>query len=83
MLEERNDIYSPHPPFSKQGYNKGTRVLTTFPPLFIYGNFSRHSRTANLADPGWILLNFEFSNPMMLHMKFDINRPTGLIDIHV
>ena len=27
--------------------NDGTRVVTTFLPLSVYGDFSRHSRAAN------------------------------------
>ena len=39
--------------------NEGTRVVTTFLPLKVYGDFSRHSRAANFAVRGLILMNFE------------------------
>ena len=39
--------------------NTGARVLTTFSPLYVYGDFFRRSRAANSAvlDPTWP--NFE------------------------
>ena len=39
--------------------NESTRVLTTFLPLKVYGDFFRRSRVANSADPCPILPNFE------------------------
>ena len=39
--------------------NESTRVLTTFLPLYVYGDFFRCLRAANSADPGQILPNFE------------------------
>ena len=39
--------------------NESTRVLTTFLPLKVYGDFFRRSRVANSEDPGPILPNFE------------------------
>ena len=35
--------------------NESTRVLTTFLPLQVYGDFFRRSRAANSVDPGPIL----------------------------
>ena len=42
-----------------QSKNELPIVLTTFLPLEVYGNFSRHSRAANSPDPGPILPNFQ------------------------
>ena len=42
-------------PFKKES----TRVLTTFLPLKVYGDFFRTSRATNSVDPGQILPNFE------------------------
>ena len=39
--------------------NESTRVLTTFLPLKVYGEFFRRSRAANSVDPGRILPNFK------------------------
>ena len=39
--------------------NESTRVLTTFLPLQVYGDFFRRSRVAKSVDPGQILPNFE------------------------
>ena len=39
--------------------NEITRVLTTFLPLGVYGDFFIRSRVANSADPGPILPNFK------------------------
>ena len=39
--------------------NKGSRVLTRFSPLKVYGNFFRRSRAANSAVLGRIWLKFE------------------------
>ena len=35
--------------------NEGTRMVTTFPPLSVYRDFSRHSRAANstVRSPVW------------------------------
>ena len=38
---------------------EAARVVTTFLPLEVYGNYYRHSRAANYAVPGPILLDFE------------------------
>ena len=38
--------------------NEGARVVTTFFPLYVYGDFSRHSRAANSAVLGPIWPNF-------------------------
>ena len=38
---------------------ESTRVVTTFLPLLVYGDFSERSRAANLKVPGQILPNFE------------------------
>ena len=38
--------------------NEGTRVVTTFLQLYVYGDFSRHSRAANSAAWGLIWQNF-------------------------
>ena len=39
--------------------NEGTRVVTTFLPLLVYGDFSKRSRAGNSYFPGPILPNFE------------------------
>ena len=39
--------------------NESARVLTTFLPLYVYGDFFRRSRVANSAEPCPILPNFE------------------------
>ena len=39
--------------------NQGTRVVTTFLPLYVYGDFPRLLRAANSEVPGQILPNFE------------------------
>ena len=39
--------------------NECARVVTTFLPLGVYGDFSRRSREANSAVLCWILPNFE------------------------
>ena len=39
--------------------NESVRVLTTLLPLYVYGDFFRHSRAANSKDPCLILLNFK------------------------
>ena len=39
--------------------NEGTRVVTTFLPLKVYGDFSKRSRAANSYVLNWILPNFE------------------------
>ena len=39
--------------------NKGSRVLTRFSPLKVFGIFFKHSRAANSAVRGRILLDFE------------------------
>ena len=40
------------------GYNEGTRVLTRFSPLLVYGNFFKHSRAAYSAALGRMGLKF-------------------------
>ena len=42
-------------PFEKEG----TKVIATFLTLYVYGDFSRRSRTANFTVPCRILPNFE------------------------
>ena len=37
----------------------GTRVVTTFLSLLVYGDFSKRSRAGNSEVPDWILLNFQ------------------------
>ena len=39
--------------------NEDTRVVTTFLPLYVYGDFSRRSRASNSSVTGRILSNFE------------------------
>ena len=39
--------------------NEDTRVVTTFLPLYVYGDFSRRSRASNSSVTGRILPNFE------------------------
>ena len=39
--------------------NEGTRVVTTFLPLYVYGDFSRRLRAANSKVPDPILPKFE------------------------
>ena len=39
--------------------NEDTRVVTTFLPLLVYGDFSRRSRAANSTDQGLIWPNFD------------------------
>ena len=46
--------------------NKGTRVLTGFSPLLVYGNFFKRSRTANFAFRGRIGPNFELVQDFMV-----------------
>ena len=38
---------------------ESTSLLTTFRPLYVYGEFFKRSRVANSVDPGQILPNFE------------------------
>ena len=38
---------------------ESTRVVITFLPLYVYGDFSKLSRAGKSKVPGWILLNFE------------------------
>ena len=45
---------------------KGARVIKTFFPLLVYGNFIRRSRAANSAVRGLIGLNFEFIRDFMV-----------------
>ena len=47
---------------------EGARVITTFLPLEVYGNFPRHSRAANSAVPGPILRNFETIHDFMVFL---------------
>ena len=42
--------------------NEDTRVLSTFLPLYVCGDFSIHSRAVNSAVPGGILLDYNDSN---------------------
>ena len=46
--------------------NKGTRVVTTFLPLKVYGDFSRRSRAANSSVPGRILSHLEPMRDLMV-----------------
>ena len=46
--------------------NEGARVVTTFLPLYVYGDFSRRSRAADSAAPVRILPNFELIRDIML-----------------
>ena len=39
--------------------NEGTRVVTTFLPLYVYGDFSRCSKAAKSPVPGQIWPNLE------------------------
>ena len=39
--------------------NEDTRVVTTFLPLYVYGDFSRRPRASNSSVTGRILSNFE------------------------
>ena len=45
--------------------NEGARVFTRFPPLSVYGDFSRCPRAANSAVLGPIWPNFEFVRDVM------------------
>ena len=45
--------------------NVGARGVTTFFPLYVYGNFFRHSRAANSAVLGLICQNFELVQDVM------------------
>ena len=46
--------------------NEGATVLTTFSPLYFYGDFSRLLRAANSAVPGTIWPNFKFVCDIMV-----------------
>ena len=45
--------------------NEGTRVFTTFLPLYVYGDFFRCSRAVNSAVLGPIWPNFELFRDVM------------------
>ena len=46
--------------------NEGTSVLTTFSPLYVYGDLSRRSRAANSAVLGPIWPNYELIRDIMV-----------------
>ena len=46
--------------------NKGSRVLTRFSPLQVYGSFFKRLRAANSAVTGRILPNFELYRDIMV-----------------
>ena len=46
--------------------NEGTSVLTTFSPLYVYGDLSRRSRAANSAVLGPIWPNYELVRDIMV-----------------
>ena len=46
--------------------NKGSRVLTRFSPLKVYGSFSKRSRAANSLVCGRILPNFKLVREIMV-----------------
>ena len=45
--------------------NSGENVMTSFSPLYVYGDFSRRSRAANSAVLGLIWPNFELVRDVM------------------
>ena len=46
--------------------NEGTKVVTTFFPLYVYGDFSRLSRVANSLVPCRILQNCKLIQALMV-----------------
>ena len=53
--------------------NKGSRVLTRFSPLQVYGNFFKRSRAANSAVCGRIEPNFELVRDIIVFLLTCMN----------